>query len=54
MTITGPFGHKLSPREWFIVPLDVLSEIVERIKDGSITNYRYDPATAELVPIEVH
>lgn len=51
MTITGPFGNKLSPREWFIVPLNVISEIVERIKDGTITNYRYDPGRAELVPV---
>lgn len=50
--LTGPFGHKQAPREWFIVPLTVIDEIVERIRDGSITHYRYDPQAAALTRIE--
>jgi hypothetical protein len=34
------------PREWFLVPLFVINEAVERIKDGSISGYRYDPDSA--------
>lgn len=37
------------PREWFLVPLFVIDEAVERIKDGSIAEVRYDPQTAKLV-----
>lgn len=43
------FGNPVKPREWFLVPLFVINEAVERIKDGSITGYVYDPAAAKLV-----
>lgn len=43
------FGKPFRPREWFLVPLDAIDEAVRRIKDGSIVDMRYDPATAKLV-----
>ena len=43
------FGAPVKPREWFLVPLFVIQEAVERIKDGSITRYVYDPGSAKLV-----
>jgi hypothetical protein len=43
------FGNPVRPREWFLVPLFVVKEVVERIKDGTITQYVYDPTTARLV-----
>jgi hypothetical protein len=36
------------PREWFLVPIFAIKDAVERIKDGTITSYRYDPGSAEL------
>jgi hypothetical protein len=48
LTIHDRFGHPVKPREWFLVPLQVIDEVVERIRDGSITNLVYDPATANL------
>ena len=47
--IMDRFGNPVRPREWFLVPLFVVNEVVERIKDGSITQYVYDPAVARLV-----
>jgi hypothetical protein len=47
--ITDRFGNPVIPREWFLVPLFVIDEAVERIKDGTITAYRYDPQAAQLV-----
>ncbi len=47
--ISDRFGHPVVPREWFLVPLFVVNEVVERIRDGTITGYRYDPQTASLV-----
>lgn len=47
--IRDRFGNPVKPREWFLVPLFVVNEVVERIKDGSITNYVYDPKAARLV-----
>jgi hypothetical protein len=52
ITITDRFGNPVSPREWFQVPLFVIDEAIERIRDGSITDYRYDPNRAELVRID--
>ncbi|HXN74416.1 MAG TPA: GIY-YIG nuclease family protein [Candidatus Acidoferrales bacterium] len=45
------FGNPVKPREWFLVPLFVVNEVVERIKDGSITQYVYDPRGARLVKV---
>lgn len=46
--IKDRFGNPVVPREWFLVPLFAVDEAVEKIKDGTITNYVYDPATARL------
>ena len=47
--IQDRFGRPVVPEEWFMVPFFVIDEAVERIKDGTITNYVYDPAAARLV-----
>ena len=47
--IKDRFGQPVIPREWFLVPLFVVNEAVERIKDGTITGYVYDPKVAALV-----
>lgn len=49
MTIPDRFGKEVRPREWFLVPFQVIEEVIERIQDGSITNYVYDPKKASLV-----
>lgn len=46
--ITDRFGNLIYPREWFLVPRFVVDEAVERIRDGTITDYRYDPLRAAL------
>ena len=47
--IKDRFGQPIIPREWFLVPLFVIDDAVEKIKDGTITSYVYDPNTARLV-----
>ena len=47
--IKDRFGKPVVPREWFLVPVFVVDEAVERIKDGTITDYVYDPKAARLV-----
>ena len=37
------FGNAVVPREWFLVPLPVIDQAVEKIQDGTITGYVYDP-----------
>lgn len=46
--IMDRFGRPVVPREWFLVPLFVIKEAVERIKEGTISGYRYDPQEASL------
>ncbi len=50
--IKDRFGNPVVPREWFLVPLFVIDEVVEKIKDGTISKYRYDIETAALVQVE--
>ncbi len=49
LTIEDRFGQPVRPREWFLVPLHVVDEAVQRIRDGSITDVVYDPKSARLV-----
>ncbi|MBI1492042.1 GIY-YIG nuclease family protein [Halocynthiibacter styelae] len=46
--IKDRFGHPVTPREWFLVPLFAIDEAVERIRDGSIKGMAYDPKSASL------
>lgn len=45
------FGNAVVPREWFLVPLPVIDQAVERIQDGTITGYVYDPQGSCLKPL---
>ena len=49
LTIKDRFGKPVKPREWFLVPLQVIDEAVQRVADGSITTLVYDPQKASLV-----
>lgn len=42
------FGMPIIPREWFLVPLFVVNDAIEKIRDGTIAGYTYDPKTASL------
>lgn len=47
--IKDRFGNPVVPREWFLVPLFIIDEVVERIKDGSIVRFQYDPKGSKLI-----
>ncbi|MCP5307464.1 MAG: GIY-YIG nuclease family protein [Chromatiaceae bacterium] len=49
LIIEDRFGHPVKPKEWFLVPLHVIDEAVQRIRDGSITDVVYDPKSARLI-----
>lgn len=46
--IPDRFGKPVRPREWFLVPLPVIDDIVDRIADGTLSGMTYDPSTAGL------
>jgi hypothetical protein len=49
MELRDRFGNPVKPREWFLVPLPVIDEVVRRIKDETIVDFQFDPASASLV-----
>ncbi|MXW44674.1 MAG: GIY-YIG nuclease family protein [Gammaproteobacteria bacterium] len=50
MEIPDRFGNPVAPREWFLVPLHVIDLAVEKIKDGTLVDYVYEPDKAALTP----
>lgn len=42
LTVFDHKGEEHHPQEWFVVPLNVVDAIIEKIMDGSIVNYVYN------------
>ncbi len=47
--IPDRFGKMIKPREWFLLPIEVIAEAISRLQDGSIINYRFDRDSGRLV-----
>ena len=45
------FGRPVESTEWFLLPLPVIEEAIEKIKDGTIGSFRYDSETARIVEV---
>ena len=45
-------GNPIYPKEWFLVPFAAIEETIERVIDGTISEYRYDLESARLVKAE--
>lgn len=43
------FGIEVESREWFLLPITVIEEAIEKIIDGSIGNFRYDSDDGQIV-----
>lgn len=43
------FGKSVQPREWFLIPFAAIDELVTRISDGTVTEYRYDRDQARFI-----
>ena len=41
-------GQRITPREWFVVPFEVLDEAISLILGGTILNYEYDVVNQEI------
>jgi len=46
--IFGNDNKRYTPREWFIVPFEIIEQVVELIISGDIVGYRYDEKNEEL------
>ena len=45
---TNDNGQRINPREWFVVPFDVIEETIQLIINGNILNYIYDPTAKKI------
>ena len=45
-------GFQVEPKEWFLVPLPVIEEAIQKLIDGTIENFCYDPDEARVVPVQ--
>jgi hypothetical protein len=52
LALPDRFGIPVKPREWFLVPLEVIEEVVEKIMEGTIDQFRYDPVSASLARLQ--
>lgn len=43
------FGVPVKPQEWFLVPLEAIEAVIEKIQAGTIDQFYYEPETANLV-----
>jgi hypothetical protein len=46
--IPDRFGKPYRPKEWFCIPLEAIKDAVEKIKEGSITEYQFNKKTGSL------
>ena len=47
--ISDRFGNPIYPREWFLVPLFIIDEVVEKIINGTLSKYQYDAKSVKLI-----
>ena len=47
--IMDRFGNPVSPQEWFLVPVFIIDEVVDKIREGTIGDYVYDIENAKLM-----
>lgn len=53
IVIEDRFGNSVKPQEWFLVPLDVVDQIIVRVKDCTLDSYSYDPLRGTLKKTDV-
>ena len=52
--LIGTDGKRYRPREWFAVSLEVAKEVIVRIMDKTIVQYRMDNTTGQIVKKSRH
>lgn len=43
------FGAGVEPQEWFLAPLAVIRETIDKLMNGTIQDFTYDPTSAQIV-----
>jgi len=42
-------GRRITPREWFVVPFQIIEKVISLIETGDIVNYKYDRINQALL-----
>jgi hypothetical protein len=45
------FGFQVEPKEWFLVPLAVIEEAIDKLIAGTLMEYRYEPKEGRIVGV---
>lgn len=51
-TVTDRSGVIHHPREWFIVPLDIIENAIQLIKENKMDQYRYEPELNAIIKLQ--
>ncbi len=43
------FGFGVEPREWFLVPLPIIEEAIQKLIDGTLPKHRYEPNEGRII-----
>ncbi len=49
--IKDRFGKNVTANEWFMVPLFIIDEMIEKLKDGTLDKYKYDKDSAAIIAV---
>lgn len=49
LTVTNKYGRPHQPREWFIVPQQIIEETVRLLENGDIIYYKYDTESEKIM-----
>ncbi len=52
MQLKDRFGFDVAPREWFLVPLPIIEEAIQKLIDGTLPNFRYEPKEGRILNTE--
>ena len=44
-------GRRITPREWFVVPFQIIEKVISLIETGDIVKYKYDRVNQSLIVI---
>lgn len=47
------FGFDVEPCEWFLVPLPIIEEAIQKLIDGTLPKYRYEPKEGRIIKINL-
>ena len=49
LNIEDRFGKAVKPKEWFLVSIDVINQVIDHIRNGTVESVYYDVDQARLI-----